>query len=333
MLPGWVSIRRGSGAGLAGIFAEVVMVTGVDEVIGGVSGRFELVESDGFVFTGNGTRIRFVNATGWPEALLGISWMRLLPDWETDWVGAWVSEGIKRQTAAGGSEMPIVGPMPGEPDDPTSYYDGIDPVPSPPSAPTSPIAEPVGVGVGLTLVTMSALIARFGRAAMAPLIAALRRIGIPIGGTMRWASIPTVVRVILVSLGITEAVDFVFDTDGEGEDFGLVPLPIHRLFGDGALSPGETIFINNRTYTVASHWVANSIIFYRFQSGHQGVRNKHGVWKIWKPKKPIVLYRTGADDLKTLVAADMAIEKQAKKVAKVLTRRGFVVRRKTEGSK
>jgi len=64
------------------------------------------------------------------------------------------------------------------------------------------------------------------------------------------------------------------------------------------------------------------VTFYRLSDGKLAVQSKKGRWKVWRPKKPIVLFADGAGDLKTMLRADAALNKQAKKIAAFLNRRG-----------
>lgn len=69
-------------------------------------------------------------------------------------------------------------------------------------------------------------------------------------------------------------------------------------------------------------WIANGVVFYRIlESGRLAVQNKKGRWRVWKPRRPIVLYADGARDLKTMLRADKALNKQSKKIASMLNRR------------
>lgn len=72
---------------------------------------------------------------------------------------------------------------------------------------------------------------------------------------------------------------------------------------------------------VVGSWVANGVRFYRLADGKLAVQNKKGRWKVWRPRKPIVLYADGASSLKTMLRADKALTKQAKKIASMLNRR------------
>jgi len=78
---------------------------------------------------------------------------------------------------------------------------------------------------------------------------------------------------------------------------------------------------------VVGSWVANGVVFYRLSDGKLAVQNKQGRWKVWKPKKPIVLFADGAGDLRTLLRADAVLTRQAKKIRKMLDARAPRARR------
>ena len=82
--------------------------------------------------------------------------------------------------------------------------------------------------------------------------------------------------------------------------------------------------------TVVSSWEANGVTFYRLADGRLATQNKHGRWKVWRPKRPVVLHRTGpgARDLGTLLEADAVLQKGAKRIARMLRARGYAVTRK-----
>lgn len=75
---------------------------------------------------------------------------------------------------------------------------------------------------------------------------------------------------------------------------------------------------------VVKRWEANGTPFVRLADGRMGARRKDGVWRFWRPKKPIVLYRGGAGDLRTLLKADTAVSAQLKKLEKSMRRRGII---------
>ena len=143
------------------------------------------------------------------------------------------------------------------------------------------------------------------------------------GMTVRWASMPQWLRTALVAIGFTAGVDILLDW-GEG-DFGLIQIPgTTNGVGDpvGAMVAAMTV----------STWNANGVQFHRLSDGRLAVRNKHGVWKVWRPKKPIVLFTTGNRDLQDVIRADRVIQKEGKKIARMLRNRGFHVARKPHSS-
>jgi len=218
-----------------------------------------------------------------------------------------------------------------------SGYDGIYPGEpasglslAPPTGGLSliPVA-PAAIGV---IVTVSALIARFGLPAMQFLIRGLQSIGIPIGSRLSWSAIPAAIRAVLVGLGVVEGSDLLFDTDGEGADRGLIPLPIFGGGGTPSGTPpppeGDDAMTKLVRALFVGGWFAQSVAFYRLSDGRLAVRNKKGVWKIWRPKKPIVIMPTGMSNIKDILRADRVIDRQSEAMAKMLRRRGKQVRSK-----
>lgn len=58
---------------------------------------------------------------------------------------------------------------------------------------------------------------------------------------------------------------------------------------------------------IAYSWNTGTAIFYRLRDGRIAVQKKNGVWKVYRPKKPLVLYanpRVG-----TLIKADQKINR------------------------
>jgi len=76
-----------------------------------------------------------------------------------------------------------------------------------------------------------------------------------------------------------------------------------------------------------STWTANGIVFHRLSDGRIAVRKKTGVWSIWRPKKPTVIYAQGPNNINDVLKADAIIDRQMKKAAKALRRRGWKVSR------
>jgi len=72
---------------------------------------------------------------------------------------------------------------------------------------------------------------------------------------------------------------------------------------------------------VIDGWVANGVQFYKLADGRLAAVKKNGRIKIWRPKKPIVIFSGGAGNLRTFLRADAALDRQSKKLKKVMTRR------------
>lgn len=148
-----------------------------------------------------------------------------------------------------------------------------------------------------------------------------------------WNSLPSIARSALTQIGIGVGALIAFNGD----------IPFITLPGQGTsvtpfvgppVGPNVDIQIDGigghgpmGHVTVVGSWNTNpanpsqGVTFYRLSNGWLAVQNKKGRWKTWKPKKPIVIYADGARNLKTLLKADKAIDKQAKKLDKMLNRR------------
>ncbi len=138
------------------------------------------------------------------------------------------------------------------------------------------------------------------------------------GTRVGWSSLPGWLQQGIVATGAAVGIDLLMD---------LGPLDVlPEIFGGGGggnvpMHPLEGIAGHPGAHVVGS-WEANGVTFYRLQDGRLAVRNKKGRWKVWRPKKPIVLFATGAVDLKTLLRADAVLNRQAKRIATMLNRRG-----------
>ena len=258
--------------------------------------------------------------TGWsatPEWLVP-------PEVQFWFTNAWISSARISTDPVAPPTEPVIGeimPNGHDPDAVDAWYDGD----GGGGIPVQPV-QLASVGTALSL-----LISRHG----AWLYQLLRQAGVSlaVGARIRWTSLPQWVRFALVAIGVDQGIDILVDTGegdsgiiGDGHDVGG-GMPYHGLPSDSLLASGAIVQIGVRTYTVASSWLANGVRFYRFRDGNMGVVNKHGVWSVWRPQKPIVLFADGAKDLKVLIRADKAIDKQSGKVAKVLRGRGYEVRK------
>ena len=75
------------------------------------------------------------------------------------------------------------------------------------------------------------------------------------------------------------------------------------------------------TGAVIGTWKANGITFYRLSDGRMAVQNLRGRWKVWRPKRPIVIMPGGVGSLKSLLRADAVLTAQATQLDKMLNRR------------
>jgi hypothetical protein len=141
-----------------------------------------------------------------------------------------------------------------------------------------------------------------------------------------WNSLPRLVQTALTQAGIYAGAMIAFNGDipfitlpGQG------PAEVTPFIGPMPLGPQVDIQVGSpsplQQVQVVGSWVANGVTFYRLADGKLAVQNKKGRWKVWRPKKPIVLYADGASNLKTMLRADKALNKQAKKIASMLNRR------------
>jgi hypothetical protein len=142
-----------------------------------------------------------------------------------------------------------------------------------------------------------------------------------------WNSLPSLVRTGLTQAGIYAGAMIAFNGDipfitlpGQG---GAIDAAQEGV--GGAMDRSVDVQIVSpsplQQVQVVGSWVANGVTFYRLADGKLAVQNKKGRWKVWRPKKPIVLYADGASNLKTMLRADKALNKQAKKIAAMLNRR------------
>lgn len=135
------------------------------------------------------------------------------------------------------------------------------------------------------------------------------------GGTLG-----TILRRIAIALGLTATAEWLIpDTFFDLFDFS----PSTQMPGNPLGNPlltlgaGQTVFPG----TVTKTWTANGINFVRLADGRMGAQRKTGEWKFWRPKKPIVLNSSGSSNLRTLLRADKAVDKQLKRLEKAIRRR------------
>lgn len=255
------------------------------------------------------------------------------------------------QTISGGGGTVVTDPVSGmltvdqsnvNPDD--FYSDGFDVEPPPAHIVPTPVPEPAfGLPSSITLESGERMvttpigdvqgtggitqIAGLGGAAITgvSLTAAMALLRLAMRGATRvtaahWGALPNWAKSLLVAAGIGIGFTVVQEIPGAG---GGVPF-IDILPGGGGPTPSEILGVS-----VVGSWTANGVRFYRLSDGKLAVQNKQGRWKVWKPKKPIVLYATGAADIPTLLRADGALNRQSKKIDKMLRRRAPKARTKS----
>jgi len=132
-----------------------------------------------------------------------------------------------------------------------------------------------------------------------------------VGTTIGWSSLPGWLRTVMSGLGFTGLALLI---DGV-TDFEALP----NIPGIGGGGGGGDHVMHGAA--VVGSWVANGVVFYRLADGKLAVQNKKGRWKVWRPKRPVVLYSGGSINIKTLIKADKIVTKQAKQLSSILNRR------------
>lgn len=178
-------------------------------------------------------------------------------------------------------------------------------------------AEGPGGGAGGGLLAVGAGVALSGL--LRPAIATLRAL---MGRATRitqqhWERLPTWAQQALSVGGIFVGTDLAMDIPGIPGD-SMILGGIEAISGNGH---GPPHFAGGVGVSIIGGWQANGVQFYRLSNGYFAVQNKKGRWKTWKPKKPIVMYSSGASNLRTLLRADKAVDNQLKKLKKAINRR------------
>lgn len=136
----------------------------------------------------------------------------------------------------------------------------------------------------------------------------LRTVATALGlrGLALWNRIPLRLRQLMTAAGILAPTAAMIDWPFVGgEDFG------DGLFEGGEYQPNQ----------VVKRWTANGVNFARLADGRVAVQRKDGTIKVYRPKKPIVIYGSGATNLTALLRADGAVNRQIKKLEKIIRRR------------
>lgn len=224
--------------------------------------------------------------------------------------------GLGNMNGDGGEPVPTNGEFNGDDD----FMDGID---------EDLGDEPEVILAGLpAVVPATTLLARLAPLLGTTMTRSLRSAisAIPMGTQFGLSRLPAWLRTVLTALGVSEGIQIV-------ADLGDVDLPDFPGFpGGNGVDPGVDPVGQMVAAMTVSTWQANGVTFHRLSDGRLATRNKHGVWKVWRPKRPVVLFSTGNKDLQDVLKADRIVQKEAEKMARTLRRRGFQVRRKTNPS-
>jgi len=167
------------------------------------------------------------------------------------------------------------------------------------------VGLPVVAGGSILLSRLLAMLPLGVRSAVAAAIRALGGLGARVG----WNRLPAWVQQLLIFAGVTAGLDILIDTGPD--DIGAIQLPGTTDFS----------FQQMAGISVVGSWTANGVQFVKLSDGRLGARNKRGMWKFWRPKKPIVLFASGARDINTFLRADAVLDRQAKRLKKVISRR------------
>lgn len=180
------------------------------------------------------------------------------------------------------------------------------------------VAAPAGA-VAVRAVSFAAVAARVGLQMAQALWRVARSVGQIVGQQIRvrWNQLPRWGQQLLIIFGVTEGSDLAFDFGDD--DMGLI-----QVGGREIEVPGQFPI----STAVVGTWVANGVKFYRLADGKLAVQNTRGRWKVWRPKRPIVLMPTGASNLRQFLRADAVLNRQAKLLSKALARRSPATRRK-----
>jgi len=136
-----------------------------------------------------------------------------------------------------------------------------------------------------------------------------------------WDALPGWARAALGAVGFGVGVDLATEIPGVPGDSILIDIIGGGGGQNGAGHLPQHLVDGHLGLHIIGSWEANGVTFYRLSDGKLAVMNKKGRWKVWRPKKPVVLMPGGATNLKTLLKADRMLNAQAKKIATMLNRR------------
>jgi hypothetical protein len=122
-----------------------------------------------------------------------------------------------------------------------------------------------------------------------------------------WPKIGWVLRQALQLAGFKELTDIVFS--GSEEDADAIVASRAVVVTGGPLTGLAGLPIG---VTVVKEWVAGGVPFYRFSNGLQAALKKDGVWKVWRPRSPIVLYPGVGNDRRQIMRAARVVRGEVK---------------------
>jgi hypothetical protein len=206
------------------------------------------------------------------------------------------------------------GPPPSPP--PTPNTGQVAGATSPPP-PTNPGVTPTSTAPGTPTVTASSLESKI------PGISQL--LGLVQGAVVTWDKLPTWAKWLLVGLGVAAGAAIIVDTlpadlvAAAAAAAGLAAKLGISLPGSAGGGPPNV--------AIAKSWKANSVTFYLATNGVIWWQ-KRGIWKHRKPGHPVVLY-PGKISLKQMEKGDKILDREAKKLRKILNRRAPKAPRRT----
>jgi len=193
------------------------------------------------------------------------------------------------------------------------------------------------MSAGGVMISLASLITQFGIQLGKSMFLVLKNLA-PAGGRVpggMWQRMPGWVRQALTTMGLAEGADFIFDISGDADapgdlppsggamtrrppGFGQFPgvngLPV--LAGQDPLEA-----IQSLGALIARRWTANGVPMVRLWNGLLGAYSKkHQKWSFRRPAKPIVLMPSGASNLRTLLKASRAVNRQLQSLKKEINK-------------
>lgn len=169
-----------------------------------------------------------------------------------------------------------------------------------------------------------------------PILNVARVMGVPgaAGIAIKFSRLPGPLQTIIKAAGFEQVVDWTIPLDLPS--VGDIPGWFFNAFSDqegvtaeagdyvaetgiATIGTGSSIMLPQTS--VVGSWKAGTVTFYRLANGSIAVQRLNGTWRVFRYRKPIVLYSDGAGNLRTFLRADAALDRQAKQLDKALRRR------------